>query len=133
MATRMTRVFVAYAEGDDALRERLIGQARNSKLTVEFLHMPTKQPWVPLWKGTCRTRVFQSDCAVVLVSKKTQGDAIKTELDFIREAQIPVLAVSAAEFTGTVPEQVRDARVVEWNWNDIGRFLQTGGVAGAGA
>ena len=122
----MTRIFLTYAEGDDAFRDKLISQARISKLPVEFFHMTTKMPWVPNWKGACRARVFQCDGAIVLVTKKTpEGNGIKSELEFVCEAQLPVLGVSLDQAQGSMPEQVRDSPLIGWNWAEIARFIQS--------
>jgi hypothetical protein len=89
-----TRVYLIYAEEDYKFRDQLMTQARSAKLPVEFSDMPTKQPWVERWKMTVRTRAFQSDGAVVLISKKTkQANGLKWELECVANAQIPILGV----------------------------------------
>jgi hypothetical protein len=136
MPVKLARVFIAYAEGDDAVREKLIQQARVARLAVEWNHMPSKLPWVPTWKGTCRNRVFESSAGIVLLSKKAvAAEGMKSELGFLVEAQIPVLCVYTDAARPTLPAGLDSAPVVEWNWPAIAQFLQsvTAGTYGAGA
>ncbi len=126
MEARKTQIFVVYADGDDRFCDMLINQARTAKLAVEFVHMPTKQPWVPQWKATCRTRVFQSEGAIVLITKKTQAsDGLKTELAFVAEAHIPMLGIYMDQPKGAVPDQLRDVPVVDWNVAEVTKFVQS--------
>jgi hypothetical protein len=127
MATRTIRTFLVYAEEDYRYKDMLVNQARSAKLPVEFTDMPNKQPWVPRWKTTCRSRVFESDGAIVFISPKTkQGEGVKFELECVGETQIPVLGVyvDKAEKTAT-PEELRDSRLIDWNWPQIASFLQS--------
>jgi hypothetical protein len=127
MATRRIRTFLVYAEEDYKFRDLLVNQAQKAKLAVEFTDMPNKQPWVPKWKTTCRTRAFECDGAIVFISAKTkQGEGVKFELECVGETQIPVLGVyvNAGE-RPAVPEELRDSRLIEWNWPEIASFLQS--------
>ena len=126
MATRTIRVFLAYAEEDYKFRDLVVGQAKSSHLPVEFADMPAKQPWVPRWKAACRTRAFECDKAIVLISRKTkQGAGVKWEVECIRESQIPVLGVCTEKCDpGLVPEELHETRIIEWNWPEIAGFIQ---------
>ena len=96
MATRTIRVFLAYAEEDYKFRDLVVGQAKSSHLPVEFADMPAKQPWVPRWKAACRTRAFECDKAIVLISRKTkQGAGVKWEVVVDTEQALSA-ALSAA-------------------------------------
>jgi hypothetical protein len=135
MATPLIRTYLIYAEEDYKFRDLLMSQAKSSRLPVEFSDMPTKQPWVERWKATCRARAFQCDGAIVLVSKKTkQASGVKWELECIGNAQLPTLAVLAEKVEkGSIPEELDDAKVVEWNWPEITTFISTlKHAAGAG-
>ena len=126
MGTRTTRIYVAHAEEDYRFYDVLIDQARSAKLAVEFVNMPTKQPWVPRWKGACRERVFQCDGAIVLITKRTHdATGVSTELEFVLDAQIPMLGVRLDQYQGSVPEQVRGAPLIQWNWAGVASFLQS--------
>ena len=129
MAPKMIRVFLAYAEEDYKFRDLVVGQAKTAHLPVEFADMPAKQPWVPRWKAACRTRAFECDKAIVLVSRKTkQGAGVKWEVECIRESQIPVLVVYTEKCeSSAVPDELYDQRTVEWNWPEIAGFIQATG------
>src|SRR3982750_2051140 len=112
------RIFVIYAAEDHLFFDRLAEQARTAKLPVTFERMQAKQPWVPLWKGQCRTRMFGSDGAIVIISKKTQqGSGVSWELECAREAGTPTIGVHVDKYDkGTVPEGLGDAKIIDWNW-----------------
>jgi hypothetical protein len=127
MATRTVRAFLVYAEEDYRFKDLLVTQARTAKLPVEFTDMPNKQPWVPRWKTTCRSRVFECDAAIVFISGKTkQGEGVKFELECVGEAQIPILGVYVDKNDKpAAPEELHDSRLIEWNWPQIASFLQS--------
>jgi hypothetical protein len=126
MATQTIRIFLAYAEEDYKFRDLVVNQAKSAKLNVEFADMPAKQPWVPRWKAACRSRTFECDAAIVLVSKKTrQGAGVKWEMECIRDTQIPVLGILMEKIdSSAVPDELHDARMIEWNWPDVAAFIQ---------
>lgn len=123
----MTRIFVIYAEEDHLCFDRVSEQARAARLQVEFDRMQVKQPWVPMWKAQCRTRVFACDGAIAFISKRTQqGIGIAWELECAREGQIPILGVHVDKHNkGPIPAELRDSQIIEWNWPDIARFIQS--------
>jgi hypothetical protein len=122
----MTRVFVIYAADDYRHFERLSEQARSAKLAVEFDRVQAKQPWVSGWKGGVRTKVFQCDGAIVLISKKTSQGGIAWEMECARTIGIPVLGVHVDKHErGALPEGLTAAEAIEWNWPDIARFIQS--------
>lgn len=125
---KVMQIYLVHAEGDDAVREKLTTQARTAKLAVEFTYLPTKQPWLPHWKASCRGKILQSSGAIVLLTKRAQDPAaIKTELDLLSEIDTPSMGVFM-EGRGVVPEQLRDVPVIEWNWPEVAKFIQS--VAG---
>ena len=136
MGARAVRIFLVHAEQDHRLFDLLTSQARGAGIPVEFSHMPSKQPWVPHWKKSCRERIFACDGAIVLISRKTSGaSGVGAELDFLSEAQVPTLGVLADQDAGTVPAQIRDVPLAAWSWTAIGEFLRSieRGAAAGGA
>ncbi len=121
----MTRVFVICVPEDSRLFERLAEQARTAKLQVEFDRMQVKEPWIPAWKGQARTRIFRCNGAIVLLSKNTNKGGLAWELECARAVDLPMLGVHADKLEkGSVPAELVDSSVVEWNWPDIARFIQ---------
>ncbi len=127
MAGRTVRVFLVYAEEDYKFRDMLINQARTARLAVEFADMPTKQPWVERWKGAVRTRTFECDGSIVLVSKRLkQGSGVKWELECVFNAGFPLLGVCTEKCErSAVPDELADAPVIEWNWTEIAAFIES--------
>ena len=127
------QTFLVYAEEDYRFRDQLIAQAKSSKLAVEFVQMPTKQPWVERWRGLCRTRAVECDGAIVLITRKTtQATGVKWELECVANAGIPILGVFADQCDkDSVPEEVRECQLINWNWPEIASFIQSLGRSGA--
>ena len=121
------RIFVIYAAEDHTLFDRLAEQARAAKLPVAFERMQAKQPWVPLWKSQCRTRMVSADGAIVLISKRThQGAGIPWELQCAKEAHTPIIGVHVDKYEkGKVPDELASAQIIEWNWPEIQNFIQS--------
>jgi hypothetical protein len=127
MANRLIRVFLVYAEEDYKFRDLLLSLAKTAHLAVEFSDMPTKQPWVERWKGSCRTRIYESDGAIILLSKRTkQGAGVKWEVECALNSGIPLLGVFGEKTeSSAVPEELRDERIIEWNWAEIQAFIES--------
>ncbi len=127
MAGRLVRVFLVYAEEDYKFRDLVINQARSSHLPVEFADMPTKQPWVERWKGACRTRTFECDGSIILVSKRLkQGSGVKWELECVANAGFPLLGVYVEKCErSAVPDELQDSSVIEWSWPEIAGFIDS--------
>ena len=84
-------------------------QARSAKLSVDFDHMPTKQPWVPLWKGSCHNRIYRCGGAIVFLSKHTAEGGVGWELECAQACALPMLGVWVeGSKTSTVPEELSD-------------------------
>jgi len=126
-----TRIFVILAPEDYLFFDRLKEQARTTRVDVEFDRMQVKQPWVPMWKGQSRTRIFGCAGALVLISKKTKDTGgISWELECAQKAEVPVLAVRIDKSDGNaVPVELKGKPVIEWNWAEIARFIQTSASA----
>jgi hypothetical protein len=122
-----TRVYVIFAPEDQIAYNRLNDQARKSKVDVAFSLMQPKLPWVPLWKGQCRTKIRECNGAVLLISKPTKDSpGLSYEIACAREAEIPILGVHVDKFNkGALPDGLGDSPVIDWNWPEIETFLQS--------
>ena len=122
----MTRIYVIYAPEDYLFYDRLTAQARNAKVSAEFDRAQLKQPWVAGWKGNCRNRIYQSNGAIVLISKHINQGGIEWELECAQTFDLPMLGVYLdAAKSGTVPKELKTGKVIEWNWVEIARFIQS--------
>lgn len=122
----MTRVFVIHVPEDYLSFDRLAEQARSSKLAVEFDRMQAKQPWVPAWKSQAWNRIYKCEGAVVLLSKHTNQGGLKWELECAQKFNIPMLGVHVdATKAGKVPDELSGSTVIDWNWNEIARFIRS--------
>ncbi len=122
----MNRVFVIHAPEDSAFFDRIASQAKGAKLAVEFDRMQVKQPWVPAWKGQCRTRIYACGGAIVLISKHTSQGGVGWELECAQAFDMPMLGVHIeTPKSAAIPEALRASPVIEWSWTEIARFIQS--------
>ncbi len=126
MLTAASKVFVICASEDSQYFDRLNEQARAAKLLVDFERSQLKQPWLPSWKAQCHTKIYRCNGAIVLLSKNTNTGSIGWELECAREFEMPLLGVHVDKSkTGRVPDVLKAKAVIEWNWPDIARFIES--------
>ena len=122
----MTRVYVIHAEQDYLSFDRLAAQARSAKLPVEFDRMPVKQTWIQGWKGNCRNKIYRCGGAIVFLSKHTAQGGIGWELECAQACALPMLGVFVeGSKPNAIPDELGDCQVMDWNWPQIERFIQT--------
>jgi hypothetical protein len=122
----MAVVFVIHAPEDSPFFERLTSQARAAKLPVEFDHMQLKLASVPNWKEQCRARIYRCTGAIVLLSKHTKEGGVDWELQCAQAFNTAMLGVHTSGPDGScVPGELGDSAVIEWNWPQIARFIQS--------
>ena len=122
----MTRVYVIHVPEDYLFFDRLVEQARTAKIPAEFDRMQAKQPWVPAWKTQCWNRIYKCDGVVVLLSKNTNAGGLKWELECSQKFELPMLGVHVDKAkSGTVPEELVQSTVIDWNWPEIARFIRS--------
>ncbi len=122
----MTQVYVIHADRDYLSFDRLVSQARTARLPVQFDHMQVKETWVEGWKGNCRNKIYRSAGAIVFLSKHTAEGGLRWELEYAGNCALPMLGVYVDEpKPSKIPEELADWPVVDWNWAEIERFIQT--------
>lgn len=122
----MTRVYIIHVPEDNAFYDRLVDQARTAKLGVEFDRTQAKQPWVPAWKQQCWNKIYKCDGVIALLSKNTNQGGLKWELECGQKFQAPMLGVQLEKArAATIPEELAQSDVIDWNWPDIARFIRS--------
>lgn len=121
----MAKIFISFALEDHPSRDTLIAQAKAAKSPFEFVFMPNKQPWIPMWKGKCRTVIRGCHGLVALLSTRSKNaEGVPWELECAREAAIPMLGVYINKADkSTPPAELSESRVIEWTWDEIAKFL----------
>jgi hypothetical protein len=125
MATK-NRVFIAFAIEDATLRTFLVGQGRNEKSPFTFVDMSVKEPWDSAWKTNCRTKIKGCDGAIGIITtntKKAEGQL--WELSCAYQEGVPALLIYgyADDRPASLPEPVKDRRILTWSWPNISAFL----------
>jgi len=119
------RIFISFAAEDDAYRDFLVGQARNSNSPFEFVDMSVKEPWNDSWKTRCRTKIRGCDGVIALISKNTmKADGARWEMKCANEEGIPMIGIHVhSEDKGVTPPELTGHSVIEWAWSSIASFI----------
>lgn len=121
-------VFVCFAQKDVGYKNYLIRQAGKDNLPMKFddmsagTHLSEEN-----WKALCQKKIEACDGAIVLLSIHTPNakDA-KWELKCIKELNVPVIAMHIQkENKGLIPMELKGKRVMDWNWDQIERFVES--------
>jgi hypothetical protein len=128
------RIYILVAPEDDFLYDKFVAEASGARVEARFSRIGSKSPWVPTWKGQCRTRIRECDGMIVLITRKTNGSVGSSwEFQCAAEADLPLLGVYGDRFDkGAVPAELAGHPVVEWNWAEIGQFVRSLGKAQSG-
>lgn len=126
--TTKHRIFISFAIEDKALRDLLVGQARNNESPFEFVDMSVKQPWDSSWKTNCRTRIRGCDGMLIIVTSNTKKAAGQLwEIKCAQEEGVPQLGIWGyiENKPVTLPAELDGVRVVNWTWDNIKNWLDT--------
>ncbi len=119
------RVFVSFDfDNDKALKDFIIGQARNPDSPFEVIDTSLKeaQP-MKTWEDKAREAIRRSDIVLVMVGPNTYtAPGVLKEVKMAREAQIAIVQVIGyrdGNYTA-VPDA---GRLYTWNWDNLKKLL----------
>lgn len=120
-------IFVSFAVEDRWARDLLLGQAKNRRIPFTFSDMSLQEPFDDKWKSRCRERMRRSSGVIALLSKHTRNaEGARWEMHCAVEEKIPIVGIHIHKGDkGAVPPELKGQRVIEWNWDDIDRFIKT--------
>lgn len=122
------RIFISFAIEDKTLRDFLVGQAKNTNSTFEFVDMSVKKPWDSSWKTNCRTRIKGCDGVIIIVTKNTKNaDGQLWEIKCAKEEGIPLRGIygSKENRPASLPSELDGVRVVNWTWDNITNWINS--------
>ena len=121
------RIFIAFAAEDAKYRDLLKGQAKNEKSPFDFVDMSVKEPWDRQWKTNCRTKIKGCDRVTALLSKKTyNADGSRWEMRCAKEEGVPMIGIHIhSDEKGAIPPELNGKKVIEWDWKEIAKFLNS--------
>jgi hypothetical protein len=120
------RVFVSFAIEDVQYRDYLIEQARKENSPFDFIDMSVKKKWKQdEWKKRCRTKIKRCDGVIALLSKNThKAGGARWEIKCAREENIKIIGMHIQKNNkGAIPIEMKGKRVIEWNWNNLEKFI----------
>jgi hypothetical protein len=122
------RVFISFAIEDIEYRDHLVGQARRKNSPFDFIDMSVKREWEQSeWRHRCRTRIRGCDGVIALLSKNThKAGGARWEIKCAREEGVKIIGMHIQKNNkGTIPVELQGKRVIEWNWPNIERFINS--------
>ncbi|MPM35051.1 hypothetical protein SDC9_81641 [bioreactor metagenome] len=120
------RVFISFAIEDVKYRDYLVEQARKNNSPFDFIDMSVKKKWNENeWKQKCRTKIKRSHGVIALLSKNThKAGGARWEIKFAREEGVKLIGMHIKKNDkGAVPPELKGKRVIEWNWENLEKFI----------
>jgi hypothetical protein len=116
-------IFVAFAIEDETQRNFLKGQSLLNDSPFEYIDMSVKEAYDADWKEKVRTRIRRSDGVIALISKNSlTSSGQKWEIQCAAEEKKKLLAIWAYKEDKTT---ITGLTVKEWNWETIGKFIDS--------
>jgi hypothetical protein len=123
---RRKKVFISFAIEDIEYRNYLVEQAKKKNSPFYFIDMSVKKTWKQYeWKKRCRTKIKQCDGVIALLSKNTHlAGGARWEIQCAREESVKIIGMHIFKNTkGAIPTELKGKRVIEWNWNNLEKFI----------
>ena len=120
------RVFISFAIEDVKYRDYLVEQARKNNSPFDFIDMSVKKKWNENeWKQKCRTKIKRSHGVIALLSKNThKAGGARWEIKCAREEGVKLIGMHIKKNDkGAVPPELKGKRVIEWNWENLEKFI----------
>ncbi len=120
------RVFISFAIEDEEYRDYLVEQARKKHSPFEFIDMSVKKEWKQNeWKFRCRNKIKKCDGVIALLSKNThKAGGARWEMKCAKEERVEIIGMHIFKNNkGTIPIELKGKRVIEWNWNNLEKFV----------
>ena len=120
------RVFISFAIEDIKYRNDLVNQARKSHSPFDFIDMSVKKKWNQSeWKDRCRTKIKGCDGVIALLSKNThKASGARWEIKCAREEGVKIIGMHIFKNNkGAIPIELNGKKVIEWNWDNLERFI----------
>lgn len=123
---RRKRVFISFAVEDIEYRDHLVNQARKDRSPFEFIDMSVKKEWnQDEWKDRCRTKIKGCDGMIALLSKSThKAGGARWEMKCAKEEGVKIIGMHIFKNNkGAVPIELDGKKVMEWNWDNLEKFI----------
>lgn len=120
------RVFISFAIEDVDYRDYLVDQARKKHSPFDFIDMSVKQKWNEAeWKKKCRTKIKRCDGVIALLSKNThKASGARWEMKCAIEENVKIIGMHIKKNDkGAIPPELKAKRIIEWNWNNLEKFI----------
>lgn len=120
------RIFISFAIEDIEYRDHLVSQSRKERSPFEFIDMSVKTKWKENeWQKRCRTKIKNCDGVIALLSKNThKATGARWEMKCAREEGVEIIGMHIFKNNkGAIPIELNGKKVVEWNWNNIEKFI----------
>lgn len=120
------RIFISFAIEDKVYRDYLVQQARNSRSPFTFIDMSVKKEWKHSeWQEKCRIKIKRCHGFIALLSKNTyRASGARWEIKCAKEEGLKIIGLHIKKNDkGAIPPELKGKKVVEWNWNNIERYI----------
>lgn len=117
------RVFISFDfDHDEALRNLLVGQAKNPESPFSISDWSVKEPMTGNWKEKVRERIRRTDLTIVICGEWTHTAAgVAEELKITREESKPYFLLwGYSDKTCTKPTSALSSdKIYNWTWDNL--------------
>ena len=123
----MTRAFISFDfDYDEALRNLLIGQAKNPDSPFEIADWSVKEPFTGDWKEKVRRRIRRTDLTIVICGEHTdRARGVAAELTITREELKPYFLLWGYHnrHCQRPSTALLSDKIYPWTWDNLKRLI----------
>lgn len=113
---------------EDSITKNLFcGQAKNTRVTYEFIDMSVKIPWDSAWKSQCKDRINSCSAMIVLISENTKNaSGAIWEIKCAKQKGLKILGVYIKN--GNIlnkPTELIGINCKPWTWTNVTEFIES--------
>lgn len=121
------RVFISFDyDNDSALKEFLVGQAKNPDTDFEFADWSIKEHLTGNWETKARTRIKGVDVIAVICGQKTHtATGVSAEVKIAQSEKIPYFFLKGySDKDCTLPTAaLKDDKLYTWSWDNLKKLI----------
>lgn len=124
------KVFISFDyDNDSALKELLVGQAKNTDSPFELADWSIKEHIDENWKAKAKTRIKQVDVVVVICGLNTNtATGVSAELKIAQAENIPYFLLAGYKDKSNIKPTAALAtdKLYTWTWDNLKALINGG-------
>ena len=121
-------MFISFAIEDREYRDYLVQQAKKKHSPFSFIDMSVKKRWKESeWQEMCCKKIGRCHAVIVLLSSNTyHASGARFEMRCANKLGKPLAGIHIFKNNkSAVPPELLHKEVMEWNWPNLERFIDS--------